>query len=184
MKIISLTLSAALAMAMTACAQNNGHTQAMSYTASYRTPAKVVRVDSSSAATVLKPELLNNINVSAVRDFVARFHEPADARWYKMQDNSYQVKFEVPGIAYRVAYTSRGNWVYSIQTYYEPQLRRDIRGIVKSVYYDYSIVQVEEIDHTEAVATTYIVHLKDDKGWKIVRVCNGEMDLLETINKR
>ncbi|HEY4151540.1 MAG TPA: hypothetical protein VGM41_21525, partial [Chitinophagaceae bacterium] len=160
MKSISLTLSAALAVVMTACAQNNGHIQSLGHIASYRTPGKVLRVDSSSS--ILKPEYINNIDVSAVRDFMKRFKDPAGARWYKMPDGDLLVKFEVPDIAYRVAYTGRGSWIYTIQTYYEKKMPRDIRGIVKSVYYDYSITQVEEIEHTDATGTVYLVHLKDD----------------------
>src|SRR5882724_7005622 len=145
MKMISLTLSAALALNMTACAQNNGHTQTLNYAAAYRTPGRPMRVDSSSTASspsVLKPEFINNINVSAVRDFVGRYKDPANARWYKLQDGSLIVKFEKPDIAWRVAYTPGGTWIYSIQTYNEKKMAKDIRGIVKSVYYDYSIMQV------------------------------------------
>jgi hypothetical protein len=184
MKVISLTLSAALAVVMTACVQNNGHTQTLGYATSLRVPGRVVHVDSSSSSATLKPEYINNINVSAVRDFVTRFNDPANARWFKLQDATYMAKFEVPDISYRVAYSNRGDWLYTIQTYYEKKLPRDVRGIVKSKYYDYSITQVEQVEHPEAIATVYIVHLKDDKSWKMVRVCNGEMDEMQTIYKQ
>jgi len=131
-----------------------------------------------------RPEYMNNINVSAVRDFVKRCHEPGGARWYKLKDASLVVKFERPDTAFRVAYNRRGGWIYTIRTYHEKQMPRDIRALVKSTYYDYTITQVDEIDHTEAAGTIYIVSIKDDVSWKTLRVCNGEMDVLNTFYKK
>lgn len=181
MQIISLTLSAILVAGMGLRAQDNGHARVASYATTLRVPGTANRVDDSN---FLKPEFINNINVSAVRDFLKRFNEQPNARWYKMKDGSLMVKFEKPDDAYRVAYTSRGNWIYTIQTYYEKKLPRDVRAIVKSTYYDYAITQVEEIAHSDAEGTIYIVHLKDDVSWKTVRVCNGEMDEMETLYKK
>ena len=181
MKIFSLTLFATFVAVSGVYAQDNGQARVASYATAIRVPGSANRVDDSN---FLKPEYINNINVTAVRDFVNRFKEQTDARWYKLKDASLLVKFEVPDISYRVAYSSRGNWVYTIQTYYEKKLPRDVRAIVKSTYYDYSITQVEEIDHADGAGKVYIVHLKDDICWKTVRVYNGEMDLMETLYKK
>lgn len=181
MQIVSLTLSAILIAVLGTHAQDNGHVRVASYATTIRVPGSASRVDDSN---FLKPEYINNINVSAVRDFIKRFTEQPNARWYKMKDASLLVKFEVPDIAYRVAYSSRGNWIYTIQTYYEKKLARDVRAIVKSTYYDFSITQVEEIDHVDGAGKVYIVHLKDDNCWKTVRLCNGEMDEMETLYKK
>jgi len=181
MQIISLTLSAILVATLGSTAQEQNHVRVASYATTLRVPGTASRVDDSN---YLKPEFINNINVSAVRDFIRRFSEQTNARWYKMKDASLMVKFEVPDIAYRVAYTSRGSWIYTIQTYYEKKLARDVRAIVKSTYYDYAITQVEEIDHIDGAGLVYIVHLKDDVCWKTVRVCNGQMDELETLYKK
>lgn len=181
MKIISLTLSAIFVAALGVHAQESGHARVASYATTLRVPGAASRVDDSN---YLKPEFVNNLNMSAVRDFLKRFNEQPSARWYKMKDESLMVKFNTSGIAYRVAYTSKGSWLYTIQTYDEKRMPRDIRGIVKSTYYDYSITQVEAIDHIDAIDTVYIVHLKDDNSWKTVRVCNGEMDVMETLYKK
>ena len=181
MKIVSLSLTAILVAAMGVSAQDSGHARVASYATALRVPGTTSRVDDSN---YLKPEFVNNINVAAVRDFVKRYNEPDNTRWYKMKDGSLLVKFELPDHAFRVAYTSRGAWIYSIQTYHEKQMLREVRAIVKSTYYDYSITQVEEINHVDGDGIVYIVHLMDDNGWKTVRVCNGTMDEMETLYKK
>jgi len=181
MKIVSLSLTAILVAAMSVSAQDSGHAHLASYTTVLPVPGTANRVDDSN---YLKPEFINNLNVSAVRDFVKRFNDPDNARWYKMKDGSLLVKFDLPGRAFRVIYDVRGSWIYSIQTYHEKQMLRDVRAIVKSTYYDYSITQVEEINHVEGAGIVYIVHLADDTSYKTVRVCNGEMDELETLYKK
>ena len=180
MKILSLTLSALLAAVMGLSAQNARNASLLSYAANPSRPAAAATITDSG----IKPEYINSVNIAAVRDFVKRFKEPADARWYKMTDGCLMVKFDVPAVNYRVVYTARGSWMYTLETYHEKDMPRDIRGIVKSTYYDYSISQVEQIDHVDGIATVYIVHLKDDTSWKTVRVCNGEMDVLETLYKK
>ena len=181
MKMLNLTSLAVLLATAGACAQNDSPTRVLNYATAVRLPGVAKRVDDSN---FLKPEYINNINVSAVRDFVKRFHEQDNARWYKLKDASLLVKFDRPDTAFRVAYNTKGSWIYTLQTYHEKQMPRDVRALVKSTYYDYSITQVEEIDHVDGVSTVYIVHVKDDSSWKTLRVCNGEMDVLETLYKK
>src|SRR4051794_12840905 len=111
MKIVSLSLTAMLIAAMGVSAQDSGHARVASYATVLRVPGTAKRVDDSN---YLKPEFINNINVAAVRDFVKRYSEPADASWYKLKDGTLLVKFALAGHACRAAYTSRGAWVYAI----------------------------------------------------------------------
>src|SRR5690348_4570224 len=109
MQIFCLTLSAILVAMPGLYAQEMNHPRITSYaSATLRVSGTTSRVDDSN---YLKPEFVNNITVSAVRDFIRRFSEQPNARWYKMRDASLMVKFEAPDISYRVAYTSRGNWI-------------------------------------------------------------------------
>ena len=170
-----------LSAATGACAQSNSPAEILVYSTANRFPGMTSRTEDSG---FFRPGYMNNINVSAVRDFVKRFHEPDSVRWFKLKDESLIVRFDKPGIAFRVAYNRQGGWIYTIQTYHEKQMPRDTRAIVKSTYYDYSITQVDEIDHIDAAGTVYIVYIKDDTSWKTLRVCNGEMDELNTLYKK
>jgi hypothetical protein len=53
---------------------------------------------------------------------------------------------------------------------------------VKSNYYDYTITVVQEITlHSQ---TIYLVHMQDETTWKVLKVADGEMSIIEDFNKR
>ena len=55
-----------------------------------------------------------------------------------------------------------------------------VRAIVKQKYYDYKITYVQEVETAATLGTpTYMVHIEGDNDFKIVRVCDGEMDVYE-----
>ena len=70
----------------------------------------------------------------------------------------------------------------SLITYSEDKLARDIRAEVKSTYYDFQIVMVEEVRTNEGYE--YIIYLEDKSGFRIVKVSKeGEMELLQDLEK-
>ena len=124
---------------------------------------------------------MNNISVRAIRDFEKRFGKATDAQWYKAGEG-YVVKFTNETIQYRSVYNSWGNWIYTIKYYKEAIMPRDVRARVKSSYYDYTITQVEEIEQPDS-PVVYIVHMYDDTTWKNVKICDGEMEVVEDFDK-
>jgi hypothetical protein len=143
MKLIIWMASVILLTTVTAHAQQGSNEPLYNNTTPAAIPATPAGADDS---TIGKPTWRNDINIFAVRDFVKRFDDPANARWYKIGQEGYVIKFEEPGTSYRVSYNSRGAWVYTIKTYTEKQMPRDIRRLVKTTYFDDIITQVEEIE--------------------------------------
>ncbi|MEO6960598.1 MAG: hypothetical protein ABIY90_01450, partial [Puia sp.] len=68
-------------------------------------------------------------------------------------------------------------------TYYsEDKLPREIRAIVKSTYYDFTITVVEDVQ--TRVNGVYLIYLEDKTSIKIVRVTrDGDMDVFKEITK-
>ena len=131
----------------------------------------------------LKPgnNYLNDINVRAMRDFVSRYGDVSDAIWHRSNDNFVAVFFK-DSIQHRVIYTGRGDLSYIMKYYEESRMPRNIRAQVKSTYYDYKIYVIQEIvtpDHP----TVYIVNLQGDTDWKKVKLCEGEMEIMEEFKK-
>jgi hypothetical protein len=56
-----------------------------------------------------------------------------------------------------------------------------VRHLVKSHYYDYSIVSVAEVNHRGMMA--YMVKMKNNSSWKTVKVSNNEMEVTEEFKK-
>jgi hypothetical protein len=125
---------------------------------------------------------INKVHVRAMRDFLKRDEAAANADW-NVVESGYVVKYTGKNNSKcRTVYNSRGEFVYTIRQYYENVMPRDVRGIVKSQYYDYAITVIEEIEE-RMKPLVYIVHLEDSTTLKNVRVCDREMEVLEEYNK-
>ncbi|OQP61710.1 hypothetical protein A3860_31080 [Niastella vici] len=122
-------------------------------------------------------QYLNNVNVRAMRDFISRYGDAEEAEWHQT-NTSYVAVFTRYSVRYRVIYTNRGELSYTMKYYEEKKMARNIRAQVKSTYYDYKIFIVQEIE-TPDHPTIYIINLQGDAGWKKVRLCQGEMELME-----
>jgi len=131
----------------------------------------------------LKPanQYLNDVNIRAMRDFVSRYGDVADVLWHRSND-TYVAVFFKDSVQHRVIYSSRGDLSFIMKYYEESRMPRNIRAQVKSTYYDYKIYVVQEIE-TPDHPTVYIVNLQGDTEWKKVKLCQGEMEILEEFKK-
>ena len=117
------------------------------------------------------------ISKKAIRNFKAEFGKADATKWYQLS-NGFAAHFTVNNIQNRSYYDQKGNWLYSTQYYDEKKLPADIRKIVKSTYYDFSISGVQEIRVADKII--YLVHIKDETNLKTIRVCDGDMQELAT----
>lgn len=54
---------------------------------------------------------------------------------------------------------------------------KDVRASVKSIYYDYAITIVKEVNNKRNdLETVYFVHLKYNDTFKIIKVCDSELE--------
>jgi hypothetical protein len=176
MKILSLILCAVIPAAMSAGAQIKVQAQAPGNEISW--PGAVTNDSPYS-----KPEYINNISTSAVRDFMRRFKTADSARWFRMGNGFCIVKFNEPGIAYQADYSPRGSWIYTLRSYKEKLLARDIRHLVKSTYYDYAITGITEVEQYNIEGIVYLVYLEGETSYLILRLHDGEMEVMEKMFK-
>jgi hypothetical protein len=100
--------------------------------------------------------------------------------WAK-SNNGYVVEFGNGKMQKRVFLTENGNTRYQISYYSEAELPADIRMDVKSVYYDYSIFCVQEINLAQK--KIYLVFLEDKSTWKIIRIDENNMEVYKEYAK-
>jgi hypothetical protein len=129
----------------------------------------------------VKEENLSTVNTRAMKDFKRSFISGSDEKWYRSIEGGFLVKFVLNGIKNRADYDKKGNWIATTRYYTEKELPKDVRAQVKSVYYDFSISTVEEITFPEHLV--YIIHMQDDTKWMNVRICDGEMDIMQEFFK-
>jgi len=124
---------------------------------------------------------LNRINAKAVRDFSRFYTGHSDEKWYAA-GNGFIAKFTLNGNKGMAAYDLKGHWMFTIFNYGEKKLPVDVRSAVRSVYYDYEITLVDEIQIEDRIM--YQVHMQDEKTWKNLMITNGEMELVQDFNKQ
>jgi len=118
-----------------------------------------------------------------VKNFSRAYKDVTTETWLETKDG-FAARFNAEGIRNTILYDVKGHWAGSVKNYTEEKLATNIRHIVKSKYYDYSIFYVDELETYESGGVpTYIIHLEDKNSIKLVRLCDGEMDTWKEYKK-
>jgi hypothetical protein len=125
----------------------------------------------------------NEINISAVRDFVNRFDKVENVLWFAVPRGGFEAYFVQDGYGDRVIYDKSGGWLMSLITYDEDKCPRDIRSAVKSLFFDFDIFLIEEVHNIDGVE--FIFYLQDKSSVRVVRVSKeSEVEVLVEFNKQ
>jgi len=118
------------------------------------------------------PVYRNDIRSVALRHFMNAYGEGLNAEW-NLTSFGYRAEFRKEDIKYLVDYNKGGFWLSTIRFYTEEKMPRDIRRIVKSVYFDYKIELISEVNYGKHIA--YHVNIQDETSLKKLIVMDGEM---------
>ena len=119
----------------------------------------------------------NGINVNALRNFIREYENVSNAKWFESSNGFFVAYFIREDIRTWVFYNKKGDYVRMIRSYNEEKLPADVRHLVKSTYYDFSIYYVTEINSD--MKTAYHVKMADKTSWKTIKVVDGEMEVTE-----
>ncbi len=123
-------------------------------------------------------EYRNNFSIRAVRQFIKRFSYAKEVTWRKANDGGIVAQFFLDSIQTTVGYTNAGSWNYILKRYAENKMPPDIKALVKGSYFDYNIGTTTEITlPQETDFTFYSTVIKKGDNFKILRICNGEMEV-------
>ena len=123
---------------------------------------------------------LSDIHPRAIQDFQRSFKDITSEEWSKL-DNGYIASFTIDSVKTKVAYNRHGIRNYTLQYYNEQKLPREVRNMVKSVYYDYAIFNVIEVNLNDQ--PIYLVYMRDETHLKTIRVSNGEMQEVQNYTR-
>ena len=113
------------------------------------------------------------MSTKAFKNFNKAFKEVRNATWSETLDG-FKAEFMNENVTTKVYYDTKGRWIASVRAYDEASLPREIRHTVKSTYYDYDILHVQEI--TAGEKTAYLVKIEDETSIKTIRVTDDQMD--------
>jgi hypothetical protein len=120
---------------------------------------------------------LNNINVHILRDFLYRFKEINNEKWYAVEGGLVAM-FKTGDVATMVAYKRNGEWLYSIESYNQQIMPGEVRILVKRSYNGYDILHIKEIEVPNQDSPIFLVYIQNTTTIKILRVYEGEMEIL------
>ena len=120
------------------------------------------------------------VNIKVVRSFRKTFPDISNEKW-DFLDGYYFVNFSIDQVKYKIVYTKNGSLDYAMKMYEEKNLPKEVRAMVKSQYYDYTIHTAQELSINNK--TIYIIQMSDSNSWKSVRVCEGEVEEIENLKK-
>jgi len=119
-----------------------------------------------------KNNSLSDIHPRAVKDFEKSFKGITNEQWLRLGDG-YIASFTADSVQTRVGYNRKGSREYTLRNYSEKKLPREVRNIVKSVYHDYTIINVAEVDFDDQ--PVFIVYMQDETHLKTIGVYDGEI---------
>ena len=118
--------------------------------------------------------------VKAAREFQKKNGDGKDERWYKLA-GGYLAEFTEGTIQCKSVFDYNGSWLYTIREYSEKELPKDVRTLVKSTYYDFTIGWVKEVAQFQSVV--YVIHIDNAQEWKDLLVQDGEIAIQHEVVK-
>jgi hypothetical protein len=128
-----------------------------------------------------EPNDAAGIPLKATRDFTTKYEHATDVRWSRLNNGESLVHFFSNEIETKLFYNRKGKPVSMIRYYTEDKLPADVRHLVRSAYYDFSIFLVIEV--TVNKQTAHLVKIEDDTRFKTIWVMDGEMNVIEDLKK-
>ena len=171
-KSISILLAACIFMSLS-------FISAQAQTAMKSTQASSVDEDGIATSKILSSVAVNG---KAERNFKKDYHQTSAAEWSVLEDNSLMCRFVMNDIRYRAFYTAHGQWIFTTAGYDAAKLDKAIYDKIKSVYYNSSIVFVNQIDRVNS-KTVYIVEIRDEKSIRKLRVDEDELEVVQEFDK-
>ena len=116
------------------------------------------------------------INDKIQRSFAGAFAGVTGENW-SMAGQDFHCSFFVNGVPASVLFTKKGNQIYFITYGKETNMPSDIRKIVKTTYFDYTILSAVEVKQDKR--DIWVVSMKQDYNNLVVRIENGEMEVVK-----
>ena len=175
-KVLNSTIAVILITAMvnSAIAQGNSQPQKMTI------DKNAVELSGTSEASVNSISA-STVSAKAVKDLQKTFKNAASTLWYP-NGSGFTARFNENGKRTSVDYDKKGHWKSTVAYYGEDKMSKDLRKQIKSVYYDFKINQVIEIQTPEG--NGFIVQIEDEVSFLNIRVLDGAMDVYESIIKQ
>ncbi|MGZ5246896.1 MAG: hypothetical protein ACXWV5_07630 [Flavitalea sp.] len=139
---------------------------------------ETVTVSEESDRAALENMKLTNMKV--YKKFTKSFKNVADIKVTNKKDATF-IYCKDAGIVTRVAYNKNGNWLNTMRSLLADQIPSRVSELVQEEFPRHKINGANEIHALDKIA--FLVYIEDSKGFKTIRVIEGEWDVYEEFNK-
>jgi hypothetical protein len=140
-----------------------------------------VSVQATPETTIREKLFANDINSRVLRSFYNTYGELPDAKWVKTK-GGFAVSFKTNNINHTIHYQMNGVMYSRIRYYFEKQLPPQVRHLVRSNFYDYTITHVTEVYKDDI--TAFYVKVEDPSTIKTIKIVDEEWEVVEKLAKR
>ncbi len=140
--------------------------------------AKRIATTSNDRSNLAIPS--NKVSIKVVRDFAQSFKDAENVRWYKIPGGTI-VYFSDKGMERRSTYDESGHWLYNISSYTEEHLPKRLVSQVRSIYYEFCINSITEVNTDGRII--YMFYLEGKDKWKTIRLSGDEMEEVDELLK-
>lgn len=148
-------------------AQYASLTQKTAFADNYTTPAEI-----STGMEAAIP--VTSVTDKVSRSFRQSFKDAAP-EWFTLNRN-YLAKFTVSDLPARALFSKNGYMLYCVSYGTEKSLPKNVRDMIRSTYYDYTITSVTKVDAQDR--TAWMVNLLLDNHLKVIKVIDRNMEVI------
>lgn len=130
--------------------------------------------------TGIFPTAEYSIFIGILQYITRSFKNVADIKVTNKKDATF-IYFKDAGIVTRVAYNKNGNWLHTMRSLLTEQIPARVSELVQEEFPRHKINGANEIHALDKIA--HLVYIEDAKGFKTIRVVDGEWDVYEEFNK-
>ena len=115
----------------------------------------------------------SGVNIKTMANFCRIFADASNMTWTKGKDNIDRVYFETKGKVTRAGFNQKGHFLYSISSYQEEMLPKNILLMVRKNYAGKRIFGITEVNTLNK--TLYLIMLDAATSWLHLTVLDGEL---------
>jgi len=116
-----------------------------------------------------------------VQKSFAQYFKSATGQTWSIWGKNFHTNFYVNGVLTRALFSKSGQLIYTVTYGSEKDMPADIRKIVRSEYYDYSIILAAEVEQDKR--DIWVITMENSNEQIIVRVEENDMEQVEKFKK-
>ena len=131
------------------------------------------KVDARKFSEVYTEASKSGVNLRTMATFIRMFADASNMTWTKGQDNIDRVDFETKGKITQAGFNKKGHFLYSITSYQEEMLPKNIFYMLKRKYHGKHIFGITEVNTLNK--TAYLIMLDGAPCWLHIKVLDDEL---------